>query len=122
MVIFLDTFAIIEIYSGNENYSQYTLEPTETICTIFNLMEVHFYYLKNFGKEEADKIYEIVKPMVVVVTDEMAKEANKFKIENQKKRFSFADCVGYNTALKLKAKFVTGDYAFKDFENVEFVR
>lgn len=122
MVIFLDTYAIIEIYSGNENYIQYTLEPTEAICTIFNLMEVHFYHLKKFGKEEADKIYETVKPMVVVITDEIAKEANKFKIENLKKRFSFADCVGYITALKLNAKFLTGDYAFKGFDNVEFVR
>jgi len=81
MVIFLDTYAIIEIDSGNENYSRYTLEPTKAICTIF-----------------------------------------KFKIENLKKRFSFADCIGYITALKLNAKFITGDYAFKGFENVEFVR
>ena len=50
------------------------------------------------------------------------KYANNFKLANLKKRFSFADCIGYVAALKLNAKFVTGDYAFKGMQGVEFVR
>ena len=60
--------------------------------------------------------------MVIPINDGIIKEAMKFKLAHLKKRFSFADCIGYMTALKIKAKFVTGDYAFKGLENVEFIK
>ncbi len=122
MVIFLDTYAIIEIDKGNSNYRKYSLEPIEAITTIFNLIEVHFYYLKNYDEKEADKIYNIIKMIVIPVDDFITKDANRFKLAYLKKRYSFADCVGYITALRYKSKFLTGDYAFKGMENVEFVR
>ena len=122
MVIFLDTYAIIEIAIGNPNYKKYVLDSKDAVTTVFNLMEVHFYYLKNFGKEEADKAYNVVKALVIPIDDSIIKEANGFKLANLKKRLSFADCIGYSTALKYKAKFLTGDYQFKNMENVEFVR
>ncbi|MBI2668151.1 PIN domain-containing protein [Candidatus Woesearchaeota archaeon] len=122
MVIFLDTYAIIEIDKGNLNYKKYSLESTETITTLFNITELYFYYLKNYGEKEADKIYDIVKLMVIPINDSMIKEANKFKLLHQKKRYSFADCIGYVTSLMHNAKFLTGDYAFKDLKNVEFVK
>ena len=49
-------------------------------------------------------------------------EANAFKLFHLRKRFSFADCVGYVTAKRFHARFLTGDYEFKGLENVEFVR
>jgi len=122
MVIFLDTYAIIEIAIRNLNYRNYTLESEKAITTLFNLMETHFFYLKNHGTEEAEKIYNIVKPIVVRIDGSIIKEANKFKLEYLKKRFSFADCIGYVTARKFEAKFLTGDYMFKGFEGVEFVK
>lgn len=122
MVIFLDTYAIIEISISNPNYRKYVLDSKDTVTTVFNLMEVHFYYLKNFGKEEAGKAYNVVKSLVIPIDDSIIKEANAFKLANLKKRFSFADCIGYITALKFNAKFLTGDYAFKGLQNVEFVK
>lgn len=122
MVIFLDTYALIEIDKGSLNYKEFSLEPIKAITTVYNLVEVHFYYLKNYGEKEANLIYDIVKDLVVKIDDSIVKEANIFKIKNLKKRLSFADCIGYLTALKYKAKFLTGDYQFKGMENVEFVR
>ena len=122
MVIFLDTYAIIEISIANPNYRKYILDSKDVITTVFNLMETHFYYLKNFGKEEADKAYNAVKALVIPIDDSIIKEANVFKLANLKKRFSFADCIGYLTALKFNARFLTGDYVFKGLQNVEFVR
>jgi len=121
MVIFLDTYAIIEIDKGNSNYRKYSL-TTDAITTLFNLMEVHFYYIKNYGQKEADEIYSIVKSKVIPLDDSIIKEANKFKLKYLKKRFSFADCVGYITARKYNANFLTGDYMFKGVEGVEFVK
>ena len=101
---------------------KYVLDSKDAITTIFNLIETDFYYLKNLGKEEAGKAYNVVKTLVIPIDDSIIKEANAFKLANLKKRFSFADCVGYIAALKFNAKFLTGDYAFKGLENVEFVR
>jgi len=120
MVIFLDTYAIIELDKDNPKYRKYASESGVT--TIFNLMEVRFYYLKNYGRREADDIYSLIKPMVMRIDDFIIKGANTFKLKNLKKRFSFADCVGYIASLKFNAKFLTGDYAFKGLDNVEFVR
>ena len=122
MVIFLDTYAIIEIAIQNPSYKPYELNSEEAITTIFNLTEVHFYYIKNFGVEEAEKAYGKIKSIVVPIDDSIIKEANSFKLKNIKKRFSFADCIGYATARKYNAKFLTGDYAFKGLEGVEFVK
>jgi len=121
MVIFLDTYAIIEISLSNPLYEKYAINLGDGVTTIFNLSEVYFYYLKNFGEEEAEKIYGTVKPLSIPIDDSIIKAAMRFKLSHQKKRFSIADCIGYNTALKLNVRFLTGDYAFKNFNNVEFV-
>ena len=122
MVIFLDTYAIIEIAIQNPDYKGYSLVSTEAITSVFNLMETHFYYLKNYGIAEAEKIYNVLKPLMVRIDDAIIKEANSFKLKNLKKRLSFADCIGYAAARKFGAKFVTGDYMFKGLEGVEFVK
>jgi len=122
MQYFLDTYAMIEIFLGNENYKNYIFDPEQAMCTIFNLMEAHFYFLKKFGQTKSDEIYELIKPIIIKIDDSTLKEANSFKLLHLKKRFSFADSIGYITSLKINAKFITGDYAFKDLENVEFVK
>ena len=119
---FLDTYAIIEILEGNENYKNYVFDKKQVMFTIFNLMEAHFYFLKNYGKAKANGVYDELKSLVVSVDDSIIKDANDFKLRNLRARMSFTDCIGYVSALKLNAKFVTGDYAFKNFDNVEFVK
>ena len=122
MKYFFDTYALIEIFAQNPKYRDYTIVPIGAGTTIFNIMELHFYYLKNFGDEEAERIYNLILPLIMSTDDDIIKDANKFKLTNNKKRLSFTDCIGYVAALKLNLKFVTGDYAFKELENVEFVR
>ncbi len=122
MVTFLDTYAIIEIDKGNGNYGNYYLSRDSAFTTVLNLLEVHFYYLKNYGKKEAEEMYAIVKRLVTKIDNSILKEATAFKLFHLKKRFSFADCVGYVTAKRFNARFLTGDYAFKGLPNVEFVK
>lgn len=122
MKYFFDTYALIEIFLQNPKYENYTMNPIEAGTTVFNIMELHFYCLKNFGDEEAEKIYNLVSSLIISTDDDIIKDANKFKLANIKKRLSFTDCIGYISSIKLNLKFVTGDYAFKGMENVEFVR
>ncbi|MBI2107561.1 hypothetical protein HYU10_00080 [Candidatus Woesearchaeota archaeon] len=122
MVVFLDTYALIEIDKGNISYKEYAIRPDKAMITVFNLIEIHFYYIKNHGEKEAAAIYSAVKPLVVPISDSIIKDANAFKLANLKKRFSFADCIGYAAARKFNARFVTGDYLFKGLEGVEFTQ
>ncbi|MEK6808432.1 MAG: PIN domain-containing protein [Nanoarchaeota archaeon] len=120
MVVFLDTYAMIELSKGNENYKEFI--GVASMTTRFNLVELYFYFLKNSNENIADEIYSKFKSYEIPVTDKIIKEAMKFKINHIKRRFSFADCIGYISSLNENAKFLTGDSQFKDMPNVVYVR
>ena len=123
MVTFLDTYAIMEIYKGNPNFSRFQIDPASAVTTYLNLMEAYFVCLKDFGEEEAEKIYAAVMPIAISIeAAAIIKSSMKFKLKNQKSRMSFVDCIGYTYARALNTSFLTGDYAFKGMEGVEFVR
>ena len=52
------------------------------------------------------------------------KDGMKRRLELRKRRLdlSYADALGYAVSLRLRLKFLTGDDAFKNLDNVEFVR
>src|SRR3989338_2164455 len=120
MVIFLDTYAMIEIAKGNHDYQKFA--DSASITTRFNLAELYFYFLKTTDEATADSIYNRFKDYEIFATDKIIKEAMKLKLANAKKRLSFADCIGYIAGMLEESSFLTGDYQFKDMENVEFVR
>lgn len=117
---FFDTYAFFEIINANPNYLNY-LEATGT-TTKLNLMELHYGLLKEYGKRFADEKYDSLAENTLEVDDGTIKEANKFRLENAKKKFSYIDCIGYITARKHGLTFLTGDKGFENMENVEFVK
>ena len=118
---FWDTYAIIELENGNPKYEMYSDYPV--ILTIFNLSEVYWVILNQFGEENADKVYDDYKVAVAEIDDETLKEAIKFRKKVYKnKKISYADAIGYVYALRNNLVFLTGDKEFKDMKNVEFVR
>jgi hypothetical protein len=56
--------------------------------------------------------------------DEDVRDGMKRRLELRKKKLdlSYADALGYAVSLRLMLKFLTGDDAFKNLENVEFVK
>lgn len=120
MVIFLDTYAMVEIFEGNKKYLLY--KPMESAITRFNLFEFYYVILSKYGKEKADLVFKNYRLIAREVSDDVLKSAAEFKLEHKKKRLSFTDCIGYKYAESIGAKFLTGDYTFKDFPNVEFVQ
>ena len=117
---FFDTYAVIEIVSGNSFYNNFLHKVP--IITIFNLSEIYYIVLNRLGEERADEIYEEYFPCVVEIPDDVLKEAMKFKKSHKEKRLSYTDCIGYIYALKNEMKFLTGDKEFQGLKNVEFVR
>jgi predicted nucleic acid-binding protein len=46
----------------------------------------------------------------------------RLELRKRKVDLSYADAIGYAVSLRLKLKFLTGDEAFKNLENVAFVK
>lgn len=117
---FFDSYAIIEIIKKNVNFEKYLNEDTN--LSIFNLAETYYSVLNNYDEKKANEVYEAYKGGVVDLTDEIVKEAMKFRKLHKKEDLSYADCIGYIYAKKNKMKFLTGDKQFENLENVEFVK
>jgi len=117
---FFDTYAVIEIIAGNSSYNNFVSKaPT---ITIFNLSEIYYIVLNKLGEKKANEVYNEYSKCTVDISDEILKEAMKFRQENKKKDLSYADCIGYTYALKNNLVFLTGDKEFQNLENVEFIK
>ncbi len=117
---FYDSYAIIEIISDNPKYLKY--KEGNIILTLFNLAEVYWSVLGDFGKEKADEVYAVFRNNVVEVDDETLKEAIVFRKEHKKRDLSYTDCIGYIYAKRNNLKFLTGDSQFEKMPFVEFVK
>lgn len=119
-VVFLDTYALIEILKENPNYYRYF--KAQAVYTILNLMEFYYSVLAEYGKEKAQELYNHLKESLVPITDDALQEAMHFRHSNKKLNFSYADSIGYITAKKLNIPFITGDESFRHLENVIFIK
>ncbi|MBS3150934.1 type II toxin-antitoxin system VapC family toxin [Candidatus Woesearchaeota archaeon] len=121
---YFDSYALIELTKGSENYKPYIY--TEGIFTFLNLIECYHSWFSELGEEKANFYFSLFKKYCVPVVDDDIKKGVKLRIQmrNQDKfqKPSFADCIGYVIALRFGVKFLTGDNAFKNMENVEFVK
>src|SRR3989344_8863733 len=117
---FFDSYAIIEIVSGNPNYAKYLGEDFS--ITIFNLAEVYYSAINNLNDEKADEVYSKYSQFVAEISDEILKEAIKFRKTNKKKDLSYTDCIGYVYALKHNMVFLIRDKEFQSMKNVEFAK
>ncbi len=115
-----DTYALIEMALVNSNYARY-LDFT-LVTTPLNVGEFYSYLIKAYGKQTAKEKLKTLSFRLVGLTQQLIEESTEFKTENNKKKLSWADCIGYVAAKQLKLKFLTGDSQFKGVPNVEFVK
>ncbi len=119
-VFFFDTYAIIEIMKGNENYEKY--EDCGKITSLLNLLELYYALLKDYDEKTAENYFDIFISFTVAHTEETIKNAAKFRFKNIGNKFSYIDSLGYIIALENSVKFLTGDPHFEGMPDVEFVR
>jgi hypothetical protein len=118
---FWDSYAVIEFISGNPNYARFINEPVR--ITVFNLVEIYWMCINEYGEKIAREIYEKYKLCVVKVSDEILMEAIRFRKKVYKdKKISYADAIGYIYSINNNMFFLTGDKEFKDLKKVEFVQ
>ncbi len=119
-MLFFDSYAILEIIKGNENYRQYS-DKTFIINTLI-LSEVFYALLRETNLDTATEIIKKMNFEFLEIDKDIAIESARFRFENKNKKLSYADCIGYITSLRHHLKFLTGDKEFKDLDHVEFVR
>ena len=114
----LDTYALVEIYLGNEKFAEYL--NADFIINDLTLAEFYGVLLKEYGEGEAELWLKKLERYSVQVTRRVLVEAIKFRQEHKKQNVSFFDAVGYVFSLKNGYHFVTGDKEFENLPNVEF--
>jgi predicted nucleic acid-binding protein len=122
MRYFFDTYALLEIFYGNERYRKYLDE--EVITMKLNLMEIYYHLLREEGEDVANQYYDETLEYAIDFDDRDIKESMRFrlKMKKEKKNLSYVDALGYAIAEKLGIKFLTGDKAFEGMDNVEYVK
>lgn len=117
---FFDSYALIEIYKGNENYEKY--KEAKIVTSYIHVFETYYNLRKESSEEEIEDFFELLKNFCISLSFDWIKLATEFRIKNKRKDVSYADCLGYIIAKELKIKFLTGDKQFNDLPNVEFVK
>ncbi len=114
-----DTYAIIEIINGNENYKPYL--DKNIIINDFIYAELCFILTRNNYPEKNTQLAKYVK-FISHADPEIILLAMEFKLKNIKKDMSMTDCISYFMAKELDIKFLTGDKEFENLESVEFIK
>ena len=118
---FLDSYALIAILSGSENYKK--IDISKGITTLVNLMEVQYYYhRKGANNEKIKDTLNYMLPMCISYSPIDAFESVKFRFNRKKQKLSYVDCLGYTLAKKRGIDFVSGDMQFEDMDNVRFLK
>ena len=111
---------MIEIVKGNNNYSKFVEEETNT--SIFQIAELFYSLLKDNGEIIAKSTLHNFNLNSVEVTEADIIDACKFRLKHKTKKLSYADCIGYIIAKNNKMKFLTGDKQFEKMNNVEYIK
>ena len=77
--------------------------------------------LSHIDEKTADEALKRFNFSFIEIDEFSAIHAAKFRKKYYKRNLSYADCLGYILAKKLGFRFLTGDEAFKNVENTEFV-
>ena len=118
---YYDSYAILAYLNRSENYVPY-FTSSIGMTSLYNVMEVYYFVLRDQGSEQAKKILALLRQIVITPSLEDAEQAMFFKLKHKTKKLSYADCLGYALARRLEVPFLTGDEGFRGISHVEFVK
>ncbi len=119
-IYFFDTYALIEIIKGSQNYLSYV--TSKILLTKLNLFELYYCLLREADEKAANLWLSKLRKFVIDFDESVIGAAAKLRLANKAKRLSMTDCIGYVSAIKYGVKFLTGDREFEGRANVEFVK
>ena len=77
MMYFFDTYALLEIFYGNERYRKYLDE--DVITTKLNLMEIYYHLLREDGEDIANQYYDETIRYAIDFDDTDIKDLNRIR-------------------------------------------
>ena len=88
-IFFCDTYALIEIIGGNDNYEKY--ENAVLVTSEFNLIELYCHFLKNYSRNSAEHYFSHWLNLCVHIPHTAIKSGMEIKLANKKERLSYVD-------------------------------
>ena len=76
---FFDTYALLEIFYGNERYRKYL--DKEVITMKLNLMELYYHLLREEGADVANQYYDETVEYAIDFNDRDIKERMRFRLK-----------------------------------------
>ncbi len=120
LTFFFDSYALVELYEGNQNYAKF--EDIKAVTSYFNIYETYYILRKKYPERDLEEYLKQLKRISINLKFSWITKAVEFRLEHRKNEFSYADCLGYVMAKDLNIKFLTGDNQFKTMPNVEFLK
>ena len=85
-------------------------------------MEICCAVFRGHGAKAAHEVLEACSAYEIEFSLSDVEAAMKLRFELRKLELSYADALGYHISKKAGLKFLTGDRAFAELPNVEFIR
>ncbi len=119
-MLYLDTYALMEIYRGNESYLS-LLENSYIVCEL-TLCEYYAVLFREEGEKVAQAWYDKFIPFVQPTPLSVLRDGIMYRMENKVLNLSLFDAIGYQHALSKHGAFVTGDKSFEKLPHVKYVK
>ena len=114
-----DTYALIEIIKGNQNFKRF--EQATVIINPFIFAEICYYLLK-IDSAKALEAARIYRKHISLTSPKQIFDAMVMRLKHKKNNLSTADCVSYIQAQSRGVPFLTGDGGLEGMPGVEFVK
>ncbi len=119
IALVLDTWTWVEYWKGNERVRT-SVEGNETrITSMISVAELERLY--GTDKERMDRMVSIIRLRSLLVPVDLAIARAAGRVRREMKEGGIADAIIYATALRHRAKVVTGDPHFRGMPEVVFV-
>ena len=117
---FFDTYALVELTKNNASYDPFASFPL--ITTALNVGEYYEFLIRTFGPNPAKNHLHSLTFRIIDITPQLAEKAVLLRRIHRKKKFSWADSIGYCAAKEHELIFLTGDKEFKHLDNVRHIK
>ncbi len=119
IALVLDTWTWVEYWKGNERVRT-SVEGNETrITSMISVAELERLY--GTDRERMDRMVSIIRSRSLLVPVDLAIARAAGRVRREMKEGGIADAIIYATALRHRAKVVTGDPHFRGMPAVVFV-
>jgi len=115
-----DTWTWVEYWKGNDRVREYIEGPEVRITSMITIAELERFY--GTDKDRMDKMVSAIRSRSLLVPVDLSVARAAGRVRREMKEGGIADAIIYATALRNRAKVVTGDPHFRGMPEVIFVR